>query len=747
MAGGELTATARFGPAWAEVVFAAHGIVFFDPFWFDVEAYARIAAGVTIDLWLGEVTFSISIGARIRVQGPKFYGRATFEVGPVDITVPFGNPPRPEFVPIPWADFVRKYLEEASPGVARVLTAVPGKGALPPGTRSGGTESGTADGSAAKPFEVLSEFELTVTTTVPAQSVTAAWTRPGSPPALPVPSERLGVAPMGTSSADSALALRLTRGGLDHIGGLERDFTVGGFPVGVWGQPQENDDRKIPQGRIVAAVDGVHVVAKAALVGTLPGEVKYHQVETGPRKPLPFAAAGDARPDFVQGADELVGVLPQVASVAATYAAAKPWLRSGGTSRTALAALERERTAPPRLGSLGEGLTLREVDRPDIELRRPGTPPTVDARVRPPIAIAVLAAPVVPETARVRTTVPASESAERVPAPTLASVQATLPGALPVRLVRLPAKGTSLDKGTVVATGGVPLTGVAHGSFAALATRGAAPEARQRLTAFTDSLAARPGARPSAQASLRAGELAVLQMPNARRDVDQYAPRPRLACSGAARVVALSHGGDARLDVAGAAAGTEIPQGTERVVVLATGESKTPAQGLHGWHAGQQLAYLGWSTALAAGCVVHVEGARVTASRERFRAGYALGAELVTGTTIVNTRFVDPARCVAIVLDEPVGQEAARGLRMTIEGAERSADPPVVVVAGHRSVLVYALSTSRGGVHGVGGQSGGLAPGRRRRGANRRWRPCGPLRGRRSGSAGSAARFGPDRDG
>jgi hypothetical protein len=599
-------------------------------------------------------------------------------------------------VPIPWADFVRKYLEEASPGVARVLTAVPGKGALPPGTKSGGTESGTADGSAAKPFEVLSEFELTVTTIVPAQAVTAAWTRPGIPPALPVPSELLGVAPMGTSSAGSSLVLRLTRAGVDHIGGLERDFTVGGFPVGVWGQPQENDDRKIPQGRIVAAVDGVHFVARAALVGTLPGEVKYHQVETGPRKPLPFAAAVEARADFVQGADELVGVLPQVETVAATYAAAKPWLASGGTSRTALAALERERTAPPRLGSLGEGLTLREPDRPDIELRRPGARPAVDARVLPPVAIAVLAAPIVPETARLRTTVPASGAAARVPAPTLGGAQATLLGAIPARLVRVPARGTSIEQGTVVATGTVPLTGVAHGSSAALAMRGAAPEARQRLASLTYSLGAAPGAREPSQASLRAGEIAVLQMPNARRDVDPNSPRPRLSCRGAARVLALAHGGDALQDTAGSATGIEIPQGTERAIVLATGESKVPAHGLPGWHAGQQLAYLGWSTAVAAGCVVHAEGARLTTSQERFRAGYTLGAELVTGTTIVNTRFVEAARSVAIVLDEPVGLEAARGLRMTIDGAERSADPPVVVVAGHRSVLIYALAASRG---------------------------------------------------
>ena len=40
MAGGDFEASAHFGPAWAEVKFGAHGIVYFDPFHYDVMAYA-----------------------------------------------------------------------------------------------------------------------------------------------------------------------------------------------------------------------------------------------------------------------------------------------------------------------------------------------------------------------------------------------------------------------------------------------------------------------------------------------------------------------------------------------------------------------------------------------------------------------------------------------------------------------------------------------------------------------------------
>ena len=53
--------------------------------------YARIRAGITIDTWFGEITFSVSIGARVEVEGPDFHGKATFEVGPCDVTVEFGS--------------------------------------------------------------------------------------------------------------------------------------------------------------------------------------------------------------------------------------------------------------------------------------------------------------------------------------------------------------------------------------------------------------------------------------------------------------------------------------------------------------------------------------------------------------------------------------------------------------------------------------------------------------------------------
>jgi hypothetical protein len=137
-----------------------------------------------------------------------------------------------------------------------------------------------------------------------------------------------------------------------------------------------------------------------------------------------------------------------------------------------------------------------------------------------------------------------------------------------------------------------------------------------------------------------------------------------------------------------------IPIGTERVAVLALGDPAVGG-GLLGWHSGQEVAYVGWSSALVAGAVVRAEGASVRSTRQRFRAGWMHAADLVEGTNIVVTRFAQPVYTVAIFIDDPVSSEAARGLSLALEGADRAAGPdgqpvaPTVVVAGNRSVLIY----------------------------------------------------------
>jgi hypothetical protein len=351
--------------------------------------------------------------------------------------------------------------------------------------------------------------------------------------------------------------------------------------------------------------------------------------------------------------------------------------------------VERERAAPPRLGTLTQGLAGQAPGEKPLVPAVPGAPPAVDTRITPPRAIAILTPGPEPERPRLRTTV-GDRAAARVAAPTLEAVQADIPGAVAARLVRVPAPGV-VDRGTVMARGSVPLTRAARGAGAAVAARGAARDGAARLHALSRAMSTATRGR------VRAGEIAVLQMPNALRDLDLDAPRPRLTVAGgAARVVVLAHGGEVRAD--SVATSVTVPRGAERLVVLALGKRSTPLSGLAGWHGGQELPFIGWSSALAPGVVLQAEGGLVRSRRQRFRAGWIQAAELVDASAIVHTRFADPVRTVAIVLDDRAGTSAPRDLALTLRhgtrprGADGEPLAPEVVVTGNRTVLLYAVT-------------------------------------------------------
>ena len=260
MAGVGVEAVADFGWAWARARFGADGIVYFDPFWFDVEVRATISAGVEIDTWLGTISFSITTGCGVHVWGPDFSGRAQGRV---------------------WARARCRCRSEAGPsargssrsgrassrstwrrtatGIARAITAITGRGSLPSAT--GGERSApTPDGTVDRPFEVYAEFELTVTTSIPTNRFDL-----GLPGDATVPVVRsdgavgsLGLNPMAAGGLSSKLTLRLQRLNQD-LGRWDDDpldlaelaanvtapgprpegsrLATGAFPIGVWGPP------------------------------------------------------------------------------------------------------------------------------------------------------------------------------------------------------------------------------------------------------------------------------------------------------------------------------------------------------------------------------------------------------------------------------------------------------------------------------------------------------------------------------
>ncbi|MGZ6671177.1 MAG: DUF6603 domain-containing protein [Solirubrobacteraceae bacterium] len=394
MAGARIEAHADFGPAWASLEVGGDGIVFFDPFWLSVTVYASVSAGVTIDVWIGEITISVSLSARVTLEGPPFHGKASFGVGPVDLEVEFGDRPT-QPLEIPWDQFAAKYLEEASPGVAHVLAAISGKGAVPPqgGTATGGAPS--PDGSDGRPFRVTPEFELTVTSTAPVRELVVG-TATRDLPTVP----EVAAAPM-RKPAKPKVTLRMTgpdADTTDRIGRLGFDAQqLGAFAIGTWGPAQAQDDPKVPSGSVLAGVDRILLTGVATIADPTTGSppaIKYRQVEVGEqRRPLPFVVEyTDARRDeLTEGSEQLAGLIPPVGAAGTLAVAAELLAVRAGRGGSDVAAWTGARSAAPLLGSLAEGLggSLRNVK---LEATVPPAPPEAPTP-RPPIVQAVLSAP------------------------------------------------------------------------------------------------------------------------------------------------------------------------------------------------------------------------------------------------------------------------------------------------------------------------------------------------------------------
>jgi large repetitive protein len=689
MAGVDVKVSADFGWAWARLSFGAHGIVFFDPFRYRVEAYVRISAGITIDTWFGDITFSVSLGARVMVEGPDFRGKASVEVGPCDVTVKFGSFDDNATPRLTAGEFVPKYLDEAATGVAQAISSIVSDGAIPP-RAGGGPTPEPPDGTPARPFVVTAEFVMTVTTTVPATAVDVD----GNPKAFQ-PTHTLGIGPMGVAKVTPTLTLRWTKGATTQTWpfGQVTPLPYGAFPLGVWGPPQDQAAPRVPSGEAVQALAQVQLIARAVSSGGGPA-IDYHRLDPpGPRRPLPFLRnRGAARTAEVNAAKRLSELVEQAQAGEDAVALADAWRARAGASAIELASWKNQRrSVPPRLGSLGDRLArIDPLVTPGIG--EPVVARPVDATVHPPVALAVLGAGTRLEGAVVGggTTVSDRPRAKRLAPPTLAGLR-NVPAA--ARLLVGGAAGRMEQSVTPVDR--VPVTRAARVAAARVARRGG--PGRERLGAIGVFLAR----KRSAGARVRAGETLVLALPNAAHDVDEAGARPALHVTGCpTRIVMLATGGGVVEDrvVTGDAKGEEgvaVPVGSERIAVSALGEG-APAPSLAGWHSGQTMPYIGWATALATGGTVRVEGPVVARRDDRYRAGYIEAAELVEGDSSVSTRFAAPVDVVVVAIDDP-SADAGRRLLLGLEGAAQAtgADglplPPVALASGNRTFLAYRV--------------------------------------------------------
>ncbi len=717
MAGVGVEAVADFGWAWARASFGADGLVYFDPFWYDVSVRATISAGVDIDTWLGTISFSVTTGCGVHVWGPDFSGEATVEVGPCSVTIPFGSDARREGRRLVWSEFTGKYLEDAGGGAARALSGITGRGSLPSAT-DGGRSAPPPDGTADHPFEVYAEFEITLVTTVPSSHVDLEATvvpvnvvrSDGAPAAL-------GLNPMKANVSGSVLRIRLEQFDDDtstwdpdpaDLAQLGHAVGTGSFPMGVWGPPSPGGSTstpdRLPAGDVIVA--GSQVTLTAAATGQPVGpELDYYKVEAGPRRPLPFTARQAQRVSLRKLAAKVT--LPPEAEVGAVVAAARdilfaarpapeaasPLLAAGVRSQVGRAGFRGGLAGPPLFGNLTDGLAVANADgvtsEPQSDPPPKDPPPVMDPRV-----VGFFAAGAAVAFRDARTTVVkrvATGPAKRRPAPTTASVHARLGAHLPISLQVSASPAVGVER--TVAPPRMPFSGVASsarsyrlgdpqalGSVAGIGGFGGtalpAPKARASVRA-----AKAAGAPPT----LASGGVVVLHAPDHATDTSEL--RPTLDLGGTGRVTCVR--GDGRVLVDEVRSGpVDVPAGTALLAVQADAET-SDLDGCAGWHARSRVAVLGPSAALAAGAVLVVEAGQTPAEP-----GWSSAGDLVRGAARVVTRFSSPARTVALIVEADLPDRVG-DMGLLLEGATRAVGSdggsldPHLVMNGSQAVAIY----------------------------------------------------------
>ncbi len=688
MAGTRFEASLKAGPLFAYLRLGADAIIYFDPFRFEVTAYAELGAGLKIDVDLGifghiRITIKVNLHADVLLVGPSFHGKATVNIDVTSATIAFGDWEDHSTTVLAWDAFESKYIR---PGGAEMLTTVTGRGALPPSTE-GSKKNPT--GAIDDPFLVLPEFTLSVSTTAAASALTAG----GS---VPLPTQVfLAIGPMQTSGITSTLSVSLKGDdGAERMQAVKRAPIMGQFPKGAWGPQSQSEPKPVPGGDTVEAVSGLTIIAEANISpGTV--AIDYHQVEIGKRHQLPFLAEQPtraARAIDVQGAAAIEQASPS--DVDAVLARARTWLTGGanGAPLTPLATalFSSGRSAPPQLVPLTYRMAIDPGPAVAVpQTKAPGPRVQADTTARPPRVEAILGGGATGAKIRPGTTVGAAgRGVARVIPKRLRDVRADLDLHLAARLITRPPTA-AIAGNTIVASGSAPFTGRAGQGEERRRGSGESPVAKRRLAEIASRIE-RDGV------DLVGGELFVLTTDNGLQDV--LDERPALAIEGdlPVRVVVMDIGGAIVLDTTVQSGTVPLPKHTERIALI----GGAPAQrSTAGWHASTQLAQVGARSLVGPGCTLTSSAVRTRRGMGMVATAFTAAADAVSGYSVVTTQLPAETTAVAIALEGADRVEGDRGdaLDLGLEGASRvtgadsQPEPPLSVVSGSRTINVFNI--------------------------------------------------------
>ena len=702
MAGTRFEAHAHFGPAYARVSFGADGIVYFDPFWFDLSAYAEIAAGIKLWLLFGTVTIELSLSANVRVTGPPIHVEGRFEICGFEVPFEFGTKTNPADKALSNSEFRDKYLRASAD--AQVLQATVLRGSVAAGKKSDGSPAKVPDGSAANPFQVVPEFEVVFISTAPAIDMQLFRKNDTTLP-LHVGAPGVGVAPMMSHTLTSDLKVEVLKlvdanFSIAKVKVVER--ALASFPKGVWGEAQDRQAKSVPKGETVNAADGFTMSTKLDDPAPSP-QIDYHQVEIRidrKRKPLPFVVGVDKTNSRRTAAAALVTVAHSLEAVGTTtearFATAAKVLGRGGYGAVGVAALRGERSAVPLLGSLADDL----VKAPN-PVSRTVTPtpvnPTANGVIVDPMVMSLMGPELsvsLPTIARTTVAEPGTAVARTVPS--IEGERVAMLSLAPAALVVSAPRSVAFESATTLSVGAAPVTRLASSKIAAVANASPDHSSRERLRRLDDGLR-------GDGLVLHDGEVIVVSV--GTRALGER-PNQIEVSGGATRVVCLASGGNVLSDdlpTSGeSGAGSrdfvvDVPSKCERVVLAGVGASTRVGGTLDGWYRGQSLPLIGWDMVLGAASIVRFESHKAKHNAQRANGGWANTREL-TSAALVATRFDHLVTAIAVAVDDLGGRDAASSIEMRLVGAVRanaadgSSLAPTVLVDGLRSILVYEIT-------------------------------------------------------
>lgn len=705
MAGGLLEAVYDSGDVRAWFRAWANMYIKWRPFWFEVEI--GISIGVSVDTWLGRV--KIETGASLIVWGPDIGGEVTVDVWVISITIPFGADRVVPQEVLSWDQF---------------RTAL-----LPPEDEklfAGGIERGLVSGSPATgPWNVLPEFVIRTETFLGASEV-----RPGSG-AIDIGARGnfgIDVKPMNRSNVASVHRVRV----LNHLGqDVTHRFQVREALSGNVARALWDTDTGQPDRSVIPAYTGMRLVAEIDRnlldhTGAIPWERLF---DTGVVHPLPFGRELDLRSTVALASEAALALDAYAGESSHAAWQAQQMVLTGGawTARRSatLKALGEEgvrvspsnrsgdvmprgsfrrgrRNAPPLVRSLHEGLAAQAVPSVQTTVVPPAVDPGIARRPIVPVLDAVIRQRVEPTlggAASIRTTVSAKQTAAlRLDALQMAT------------LLKPPSAGAV-----------VVLQGAAH-EPRATGLAMAAPRvvrggtASKRETDWLDAVGgAATGSRkplggasaqrkPQKGAPVDPGSTLRFVLPT--RDTQGLPPALQLRGDGAARVCVLDRGGLPLMDVETVGAvRLALPEGASLVAVTGLGrvreKRREPAMGavtlaeathavpVVGWQSHSELVALSDTTLQARGALLRLSASTAALARR----GTVRAHDAVSRQTGLETLLPPGVRTIAVVLDEGPGElqgDLASSFGLSVRHAELSAEP-VVIAAGHRTVLVYEV--------------------------------------------------------